>query len=117
MTVIVNPGSGPVEGEAQQARANLDVLLADASVGHDGPSRVLFLDALGRQQDGRFRFVVRSGEEAEVEIDMPGLALERVRYMQERDQNIFDFPRLYVNGSSWLWCFAVTMVGEALRGR
>jgi hypothetical protein len=39
---------------------------------------------------------------------MPGLPVEQVRYMGESGQNIWDFPRLYVDDSSWIWEFALS---------
>jgi hypothetical protein len=44
-----------------------------------------------------------------IEIQMPGLPVERVRYMGETGQNIWDFPRLYVDDSSWIWQFALSV--------
>ena len=48
-------------------------------------------------------------------VAMPGLPLERVRYMGE-PQNIWDFPRLYVDGDSWVWEFAIGWVRGILDG-
>jgi len=31
---------------------------------------------------------------------MPGLPIDEVHWMRQHDQNIWDFPRLYVGGSS-----------------
>lgn len=48
---------------------------------------------------------------------MPGIALENVRYVGADDQNIWDFPRLYVEGSSWVWEFGVRVATRMLDGR
>ena len=104
MSVFINPGSGPVDGATiEYATTNMarfmDDLVAD---GH-----IVTADGVGEDQgDGRWRFViVVDGQEREVE--MPGLPIDRVRWMGEPDQNIWDFPRLYVDGSSWVWKFAL----------
>jgi hypothetical protein len=39
-----------------------------------------------------------------------------LRFTGAADQNIWDFPRLYVNGSSWVWIYAVGSVADALHG-
>lgn len=46
-------------------------------------------------------------------VDMPGTPLTEVRYIDGADP--WRFPRLYVDGSSWLWEFAVDMTRLALR--
>ena len=45
-------------------------------------------------------------------VEMPGLPLEQVRYMGHEGQNARDYPRLYVDGASWLWEFAVNIVSD-----
>lgn len=47
-------------------------------------------------------------------VDMPSLSLEKIRYMGEKTQNIWDFPRLYVNGSSWVWKYATIKKDEVV---
>lgn len=63
--------------------------------------------------NGRFRFVLVRGERR-CEIDMPGLPIDRVRYVGGEGQDIWDFPRLYVDGSSWVWKFAVNRARDKL---
>lgn len=105
---IVNPGTGPVlVAELTHAEANLPKLLSDAAC--EGAT-------IERQPDGdsegRFSFIVKLGGR-ECEIDMPGWPLDKVRFLG-KPQNIWDFPRLYVGGSSWVWKYAVNMVRAAL---
>jgi hypothetical protein len=50
--------------------------------------------------DGRYAFDFYLGEDLH-QVQMPGLPLERVRYLGG-DQDIRDFPRLYVDDSSWV---------------
>jgi hypothetical protein len=35
--------------------------------------------------------------------------LEKVRYLDSENQDIFNFPRLYVDGSSWVWKYALNV--------
>src|SRR5687768_2843943 len=111
MTFIINPGTGPVEGASEdEARANIAQLILDAGLDHCG-----IYDTDSQPGDGRYRFRL-SYDDKTCEVDVPGLPIERVRYLGKPHQNIFDFPRLYVDGSSWLWGFAVGMVRDRLVG-
>lgn len=107
MNIIINPGSGPVEGATEdQARSNLRVFLSDAGV--DGATY-----SLGKNcGDGRFAYRISNGKRV-VEIEMPGIELEKVRWMGEESGNIWDFPRLYIDGSSWIWLFALNIFTAA----
>lgn len=101
MTIIINPGTGPVaDARYFHAKTNMAMLMADA--GCHSLTEVANPD-LG---DGRFRFFACSGTRWH-EVDMPGLPLAQVRYMGDEEQNIWDFPRLYVDGSSWVWKYAI----------
>lgn len=105
MTIIVNPGSGPVDGPIteQHAITNMQRLLRDAGLEDAELSRV----ADRVDDEGRYRFTV-SKDGIEVPVDMPGIPLEQVRYMREAGQNIWHFPRLYVNDSSYVWVYAIS---------
>lgn len=106
--IIINPGSGPVAGatEEQSAvnitvfgddlrRAGLDVRACNRKPDRDG-------------RDGRFAFELAMADGRLIEIQMPGLSIEKVRFMGEDGQSILDFPRLYVDGSSYVWEFALS---------
>ena len=114
MTVIINPGSGPVEGgTAEQAWENLQVLLRDVTERY--PDVDTLTDSTAEQEDGRWVYSVRvtKGEQVAVmDVEMPGLPLERVRWMRGEGQDIWDSPRLYVDGSSWVWWFAIAALGS-----
>lgn len=49
-------------------------------------------------------------------IDMPGLPLDQVRYLRPTqedifsEQSIFDFPRIFIDGNSWVWYYALCAV-------
>jgi hypothetical protein len=107
--VYVNPGAGPITHGtlAQDATTNMHALLAD--VGLDGATFE------GGEPDvtGRFSFVV-SYADRRCEVRMPGTTLEEVRYVRLPGQDIWNFPRLYVDGSSWSWVFAVDEIRDAL---
>ena len=104
MTITINPGSGPVDNTTQEnADANMEVFRQDVKERH-GYSVVSFLFE-ATQEDGRYRYLLTC-DGAIHEVEMPGWPLEQVRYMDQETQNIWDFPRLYVNGDSGVWEFA-----------
>jgi hypothetical protein len=105
--VIINPGAGPVDGATEEnAINNIKHFVTDCDKLDLSWVRVPGLD----YGEGRYAFLVWRGQRCH-EIQMPGLPLERVRYTSD-EQNIWDFPRLYVDGSSWVWKFAVLSDGE-----
>jgi hypothetical protein len=109
VSFIINPGTGPVEGATlAHAEANVARLIEDTG-------RPFEFRHTGEEYDGRFTFELSLGDERR-EVDMPGLPLERVRFVNGAEQNIFDFPRLYVDGSSWVWCYGVGMLAEPPEG-
>jgi hypothetical protein len=112
MTFIVNPGSGPVkDANVAMATANIQAFVKD--LGLDFPIGIT--RKISEDAKGRFGFTL-NGNGRETIIDMPGLPLEQVRYMNYASQNIWDFPRLYVDGSSWVWCYALDIAGVHLTG-
>ena len=111
--IFFNPGTEPVEGATlENAEANMKQFISDSSLADE-----LVFERYGdnEDEDGRFRFYVywKRCEAMRVSVDMPGWTLERVRYIGEPGQDIWDFPRLYVDGSSWVWEFAI--LGEFKR--
>lgn len=112
MTIYINPGSGPVAGATlANAEANMSVLIEDLKKRPEITTIAMATPQQPTEDEGRYAFViVVNGEDHEVE--MPGLPLNQVRYMRENNQNIWDFPRLYVDGSSWVWFFALNMFEE-----
>lgn len=101
VNVIINPGTGPVEGATlQNAVENMKHFVVDCA---DDDIRILRDESL--DEGGRYGFVLIKGTRAH-EVQMPGLVLASVRYMGD-PQNIFAFPRLYVDGSSWVWKYAI----------
>lgn len=110
MTIFINPGSGPVaEATEEQAELNMRQFVADL---HErGHANVVWgrkpdADYNNDDQDGRFCWTVGVNGGEPVEVQMPGLPLERVRWLGDA-QDIWQFPRLYVDDSSWVWFFAL----------
>ena len=103
--LLLNPGAGPLpEAVRVVAMANAKVFVDDIRAAH-GYTDVRLVP--GEEKDGRWSFrLTCDGDEHD--LDMPGLPLAQVRYTGH-PQNPFDYPRLYVDGSSWLWKFAVNM--------
>ena len=110
MRVIINPGTGPVADATEE----LAIAAATKMVDDIKLQGATFRRAPKRDEgDGRYGFVF-SLDERSVDVDIPGLPLDRVRYMN--GQNPWHFPRLYVDGNSWLWEFAVGCIRDALGG-
>ncbi|MFJ2477089.1 hypothetical protein ACIOWI_29645 [Streptomyces sp. NPDC087659] len=105
--IVINPGSGPVaEATEEHAAINIAVFADDlrrAGFAVDGCTRTPDAD----YGDGRYAFTLAMADGRAIEIQMPGLPTDKVRYLSEPDQNIWDFPRLYVDGSSWVWSYAL----------
>lgn len=115
MQLIINPGSGPVDSSnIKDATENIEQFIKDI----DLPG-VTYHD-IKYNKDGRYSFHLKKqkkkGKNRVCEINMPGIPLEKVRYIDSKKQNIWDFPRLYVNGSDWVWCYAVGCAFEDLKG-
>lgn len=107
MTIIINPGTGPVFGATvEEASKNMAQLIIDAHIPDATFERMPTID-----DRGRFGFRVLWGNK-EWEVEMPGLPLERVRWLGSEGQNIWDFPRLYLDGSSWVWKYAMEILDE-----
>lgn len=115
--VIMNPGTGPVHGSTDtDGRINMVKLCEDAGVLDqlDMPEAIVRRDDV-EGIDGRLRYDIKLGDRT-CEVDMPGIPLLGVRYTGGPGQSILDYPRLYVDGSSWVWPYAVNSVRESLTG-
>lgn len=103
--VIINPGTGPVLGTERTAWRLMGEFAADlVDMGLD----IYQIEHQTQHDDGegRFRFEVyaRKGRvERSFDIDMPGVeaAAKGEPWVS---------PRLYVDGSSWLWGYALGIV-------
>lgn len=111
--VIINPGTGPVErAYAKEAWKNIRAFRRD--LGFTNPRVTIERVADWDEGDGRYGFRLVRGIRS-CEVDMPGWPLERVRWMRRPEQNIWHFPRLYVEGSSWVWFYALSEAQRTLR--
>lgn len=105
MTFFINPGAGPVESATlDQAIANMLVFVLALKLPGEVSS-----DRGTRDEGGRFEFSIQHRDRS-ISVLMPGVSLEVLR---SRDGFA---PRLYVDGNSWYWNFAVAVVRDALRG-
>ena len=107
--IYINAGSGPIEGaEEKYADQNILQLVKDIGLKKLTSRR----DSSKDYGEGRFAYQLNNGQE-DVEVQMPGLPLEMVRFVDEKGQKISDFPRLYVIGGSWVWSYAVDIIKRA----
>lgn len=117
--VALNPGTEPRdEATLKHAEANLKQFLAEAF-----PCPRLIRQERLPDLDGEGRFGFRlswsshpelplfeGAHDLEAELEMPGLPLAQVHC--EAHDNPWGFPRLYLNGSSWLWSLAVGQIRQ-----
>lgn len=106
--VAISPGTGPVPDATEQTAwklmgefagelGQLEVEVVAIRRGHPCDSG-----------DGRFRFHLEARKDVDTEtrsfeIEMPGVDVTA-------ESTVWVSPRLYVDGSSWLWGFAVSIV-------
>lgn len=101
----VNPGSEEVEDVGfEQAYNNILHYINDCEI-------ELFIQSANcvPEENGRYQFVLKSPllHKLSYEVEMPSLPIDQIRFMNEEEQNIWHFPRLYVNGSSWIWKYGL----------
>lgn len=100
--LILNPGTGPIAAARERdARHNVSALCRDLEL---RAPRISVDRHVTADTDGRYGYRLRRGIRS-VTVEMPGLPLDRVRMGLTDDA--WQFPRLYVDGSSWLWPFAI----------
>jgi hypothetical protein len=103
MQVIINPGTGPVaNSNLENATLNMEQFIKDSIASR------FERDEKEDYGEGRYSFNVFSDDHPnhQINVQMPGLPLENVRYLGLDSQNIWHFPRLYVDHSSWVWMYA-----------
>ena len=110
--VIVNPGTGPVpDATLAHAQAAAEQLCVEAGLQRYCIERHAAGDAGYRGPDGRFGFRVHvPGCNQPCPLRIPGVPLPLLAYRGEPGQKIFNFPRLYLDGGSWVWLFAVDLL-------
>lgn len=101
--IAINPGSGVVEsGSIEQSEINIKAFIDDLLVEN------VQYEFIKIEENGRHSYRIFS-DEISHEIDMPAIPLEEVRYLGVDGQNIWHYPRLYVDGSSLVWKYALNM--------
>lgn len=105
MTIIINPGTGPVPGATEENATAAMAVFCDDLRAQGKP--VAGFDRTSGDDEGRFAYDVILADGETHQIEMPGLPVDQVRYLGTDEQDIWDFPRLYVDGSSWVWCYAL----------
>lgn len=110
--VFINPGTGPADNAYEDdARHNMDAFMVDLGI------KGIRVRRHARADYGAGRFAYRLYYQGrKVEIQMPGWELARVRFTGADEQNVWDFPRLYVNDDSWLWRYALNCAKADLLG-
>jgi hypothetical protein len=105
VSVIINPGAGTLarQGRERDARRSLAMLLRET--GLEPTPRVRFL---GADDTNRYTFRLTWGGR-ETTVDMPALSRRKLQPAPG-----YTPPRLYVDGSSWWWPYAVDMVRSEL---
>lgn len=111
-SMISNPGAGPIGGDASYADACSNIKAFVSSLCLSDPPVRIKKPRPARGDGGRFLFTLHRGIR-KVSVDMPGIPLAEVHYIDGADP--WRFPRLYVDGSSWLWKFAINTARFALR--
>ena len=110
--MIVNPGTSPMRDTSPKlAKAGIaqfvkDLHMEDLKIKRDKKG----------DNDGWYGFMLKS-EHAKVSVLMPGLPMSAMRWMPGDKESAWVFQRLYVDGGSWLWKFALEIAGEGLSGR
>ncbi|MGE0199282.1 MAG: hypothetical protein AB7O96_00975 [Pseudobdellovibrionaceae bacterium] len=104
--VFINPGSGPVKVPKYGPRLSSAIKNIKQFIKDCGVSGVKYIRLKELDGDGRFGFLLFKGTRCH-KVEMPGLPIDQVRFINAEDQNIWDFPRLYIDGSSWAWNFGI----------
>lgn len=111
ISFITNPGSGPVADATEECAIEcIQQFITDL---HQPTAYWAWGRRPELDKEGRFGFTLNADYGATCEVLMPGLPIERVRFFEGLGQDIWQYPRLYVDGQSWIWCFALPMVHRA----
>lgn len=109
MTWYINAGTGPV-ADATEAFA----VKAMQQFALDTKAESFARRHKRHDSDGYYSFHIyrrnKRGKLRKHVVEMPGLPLEKLRWMDLPTQNIWHFQRLYIDGSSWVWFYAINRV-------
>ncbi len=102
--IIINPGAGPVEEHnLDDATASIEELCKQLKP--DFKEEITWELENEEDNNGRYEFYVTTPLKTH-EVSMPGLPPDKMQL------GPFRSPRLYVDGSSWLWEFALNMISN-----
>lgn len=110
--VLVNLGNGPVTGDVCLDHAIAAVAAFIEELKLSDPPVAVTLQSPKHDGTGRYRFDLHRGIRT-VDVDMPGVPLSELRYY-EGGTMPHGCPRLYVEGNSWWWCYALETAKSAL---
>jgi hypothetical protein len=103
MIAIINPGTGALCGATKRrAVSNMRAFVRELVGSVECDYQPI------RSFEGRWDFLVVVAKKR-TEVSMPGLPIEQIR-----DSRSAWTPRLYVDGSSWYWPFAISQAQYAL---
>ena len=107
--LIINPETEAVqEATFENAEKAMQLLIE-----HSEQSDFVTYETVSKNSDdGRYDFILSSSKhEEKIEVSMPGCDPEITS-----ESRPFHSPRLYVNGSSWLWGYAFPEMFCAVQG-
>lgn len=105
--IIINPGTGSVENsEELHAIENIHFVLDKLK-----QKNIAYVRIPERDENGRYCFVLmyqnEEGKNKSCEVDMPGISFTE-------ETNEMRFPRMYVDGSSWIFYFGIDIICDRL---
>ncbi|NOR85373.1 hypothetical protein GQ473_04590 [archaeon] len=107
----INPGSEFVLNSLEDnAYRNMQQLIIDSTYIDLNCARISEKD----YDDGRYAFIVWKDNVC-TEVQMPGLLIDKVRFIDDDNQDIWEFPRLYLDDSSWIWMVAVSILKSTFK--
>lgn len=102
----IDPAAPPVEGGTEeQARTNMDAFCTDLREAGIIATTITRTEAA--DDAGRFGYQLGTGDARTLDVLMPGVATDQVRYTGNDGQNIWDFHLLYVDGTMRIWSSAL----------
>lgn len=106
MKIVINPGTEPIVKTTEDNAIKLAEYIA----------KDLKLDITNWQRNpkaddnqGRYGFIFK-GAGGKVDVDIPGIDPDITRKSMP-----FESPRLYVNGSSWLYGYALDFIYDGIK--
>lgn len=107
--ILADMGWGPVkDGSLTHAESNIRAFVADLRVrGHQDIVVERAPEHIAADREGRFCWGIAVDEGQMRQVRMPGLPLDKVRWTGADGQAIYNYPRLYIDGGSWIWLYAL----------